>query len=390
MIRFLQDITGGATSITAAVVAVMAVGGTALISDHVWLVDQRDVLKSAADAAALAATLERNRLPDGLSDRKLNKKLQATAKRYVTLNLAHLPKDRYKRAVKTLTVKVFPDRHQDTVGVTAEADLGGSLFASRLPLLAGYTDPSNTRIESGVERVREPVDLVLALDTSISMKLDLKGRQTQDPDRSRLEIVRRAALQVVDIFDGSAHIRVIPWSNVVNAKRAEWPAKYAPEIKNHRRYPPVLPLSDDSQAVRAAINSLAAVGVSTMSALGIAGGVHHLQAGTSDMQAIVLLTDGVDNQCPDHWPRTCSYFQIRDNRADECARAKEAGIRIFVVAAMAPRRVSSDLADQLRACSSEADDPDGTYTFLNNADAESLEAAFINIAGQLQPMRKVY
>ena len=390
MIRFLQDVTGGATSITAAMVAVMAVGGTALISDHLWLVDQRDLLKSAADAAALAATLERNRLPDGLSDRKRDKALRATAKRYVKLNLAHLPKDRYERAVETLTVKVFPNRNQDTVGVTAEADLGGTLFASRLPLFGDYTDPSKTKVEAGVERVREPVDLVLAIDTSNSMKRNLEGRPTRNVNRSRMEIVRRAALQVVDIFDGSAHIGVIPWSNVVNAKPAEWPAKYAPEINNHRRYPPVLPLTDDPQAARAAINSLAAVGVSTMSALGIAGGAHQLQAGTSDMQAIVLLTDGVDNQCHRNYPRTCSAFRVVEIRAEECTRAKDAGIRIFVVAAMAPRHVSSDLADQLRACSSEADDADGTYTFLNNADAESLEAAFINIAGQLQPMRKIY
>ncbi len=368
----------------------MAVGGTALISDHVWLVDQRDVLKSAADAATVAATLERNRLPDGLSDRKVNKKLRATAERYVKLNLAHLPKDRYERAVETLTVKVFPDRHQDTVGVTAEADLGGALIVSRLPLFAGYTDPEAIKVEAGVERVREPVDLVLAIDTSTSMKRNLKGNPTRNPDRSRLKIVRRAALQVVDIFDGSAYIGVIPWSDHVNAKRAQWPAKYAPEINNHPRWPPVLPLTDNPQAAREAINSLDAVGTATISALGIAGGAHHLRAGTSDMQAIVLLTDGQDNQCPDHWPRSCSAFVVVDIRADECTRAKEAGIRIFVVAAMAPRQVSSDLADQLRACSSEADDPNGTYVFLNNADAESLEAAFISIAGQLQPMRKIY
>ena len=390
MIRFLRDVTGGATSITAAMVAVMAVGGTALISDHIWLVDQRDVLKSAADAAAVAATLERNRLPDGLSDRKLNKALRATAKRYVKLNLAHLPKDRYERAVETLTVKVFPNRHQDTVGVTAEADLGGTLFASRLPLFAGFTDPEAIKVEAGVERVREPADLVLAIDMSNSMKRDLKGRPTRNADRSRLEIVRRAALQVVDILGGSAHIGVIPWSNHVNAERAQWPAKYAPEIDNHPRYPPALPLTDNPQAARAAINSVNAVGTGTMSVLGIAGGVHHLRAGRSDMQAIVLLTDGQDNECPDHWPRRCSAFEVVDIRADECTRAKEAGIRIFVVAAMAPRQVSSDLADQLRACSSEDDDPNGTYVFLNNADAESLEAAFINIAGQLQPMRKIY
>ena len=390
MIRFLQDVSGGATSITAAMLAVMAVGGTALISDHVWLVDQRDVLKSAADAAAAAATLERNRLPDGLSDRKLNRKLRATAKRYVKLNLAHLPKDRYERALETLVVNVFPNRHQDTVGVTAEADLGGTLLASRLPLFADSVDPSKMSVQAGVERVREPVDLVLAIDTSTSMKLKLNGRPTRNADRSRLEIVRRAALQVVDIFDGSAHIGVIPWSNVVNVQRAQWPAMFAHDINNHARYPRVLPLTDNAQAARSAINGLDAVGNGTKSVLGIAGGVHHLRAGTSDMQAIVLLTDGMDNECPRNWPRSCSAPEVVRIRAAECTRAKEAGIRVFVVAAMAPRQVSGELADQLRACSSEADDPEGTYTFLNNANAESLEAAFLNIAGQLQPMRKIY
>lgn len=94
--------------------------------------------------------------------------------------------------------------------------MAGTLFASRLSLFAGYTDPSKMRVEAGFERVREPVDLVLAID----MKLKLDGRRARNPDQSRLETVRRAALQVVDIFDGSAHIGVIPWSNVVNAARA--------------------------------------------------------------------------------------------------------------------------------------------------------------------------
>ena len=211
MIRFLQDVTGGATSITAAVVTVMAVGGTALISDHVWLVDQRDVLKSAADAAAAAATLERNRLPDDLSDRRLNQELLPLAERYVRLNLAHLPEDRYERAVETLIVNVFPNRHQGTVGVTAEADLGGTLFASHLPLFVGYADPEAIKVKAGVERGKEPVDLVLAIDTSGSMIRNLQGGLGGHGSPSRLEIVQRAARQIVDIFDGSGHIGVVPW-----------------------------------------------------------------------------------------------------------------------------------------------------------------------------------
>ena len=223
MIRFLRDVKGGATSITAAMLAVMAVGGTALISDHVWLVDQRDVLKSAADAAAAAATLEINRLPDDLSDRRLNQELLPLAERYVRLNLAHLPEDRYERAVETLIVNVFPDRHQGTVGVTAEADLGGALFASHLPLLVGYTDPEAIKVKAGVERGKEPVDLVLAIDISRSMTRNLQGGRAGHGNPSRLEIVQRAALQIVDIFDGSAHIGVVPWSELVYATTAQWP-----------------------------------------------------------------------------------------------------------------------------------------------------------------------
>ena len=59
--RFLHETRAGATAIAAVAVTVMTVGASALIIDHVWLVDQRDVLKSAADAAAVAATLEMER-----------------------------------------------------------------------------------------------------------------------------------------------------------------------------------------------------------------------------------------------------------------------------------------------------------------------------------------
>ena len=56
--RFLHDTRAGATALVAAVVTVMSVGATALIADHAWLVDQRDVLKTATDAGSVATTLE--------------------------------------------------------------------------------------------------------------------------------------------------------------------------------------------------------------------------------------------------------------------------------------------------------------------------------------------
>ena len=59
--RFLRNTRAGATAIAAAAATIMAVGGAALITDHVWLVDQRDVLKSAAPAASVATTHEMSR-----------------------------------------------------------------------------------------------------------------------------------------------------------------------------------------------------------------------------------------------------------------------------------------------------------------------------------------
>ena len=121
--RFLRDASGGATAIVAGAVTVMAVGASALIVDHNWLVDQRDVLKSASDAAAVAATIELKRLPPETTDETVQTTLQQIAQTYVSLNLTYLPEERLTRAKETLTVEVTPDRAQSTVDVASSADL---------------------------------------------------------------------------------------------------------------------------------------------------------------------------------------------------------------------------------------------------------------------------
>ena len=96
--RFVRDTRAGATAIAAAAVTVMTVGGAALMSDHVWLVAQRDVLKTAADAAGLAATLEMTRLAgETRTDAELKAALRVVAERYILLNLEHLPAGRSPR-----------------------------------------------------------------------------------------------------------------------------------------------------------------------------------------------------------------------------------------------------------------------------------------------------
>ena len=106
-------------------------------------------------------------------------------------------------------------------------------------------------------------------------------------------------------------------------------------------------------------------------------------------KAIVLLTDGEDNPCGLQDPG-CETNDVARVREVACAAAKEAGTEIFVVAAMLPDNIPGDLGASLRACSSEADNPDGSYVFLNNADAAALEAAFSDIAHQLATIRRIY
>ena len=50
--RFLGETRAAATGIAAVRLTGMTIGGAALVSDHAWIVDQRDVLKAAADAEA--------------------------------------------------------------------------------------------------------------------------------------------------------------------------------------------------------------------------------------------------------------------------------------------------------------------------------------------------
>ena len=106
----------------AVAVTVMTVGATALVTDQAWLVDQRDVLKTATDAAAVATTLELFRqldLQPGISDADLAAILEPIARRYILLNLVHLEADRYARAEQSLVVQVTPNGIQRAVAESA-------------------------------------------------------------------------------------------------------------------------------------------------------------------------------------------------------------------------------------------------------------------------------
>ena len=106
-------------------------------------------------------------------------------------------------------------------------------------------------------------------------------------------------------------------------------------------------------------------------------------------KAIVLLTDGEDTHCG-LTNATCADSVLGYSRADACTAVKAAGTEIFVIAAMHPDKVSDTLGDSLRECSSESDQSDVVYAFLNHSTPEELEATFATIANQLRVVRRVY
>ena len=536
--RFLRDARGGATSIMATMVAVMTIAAAALIVDHNWLVDQRDTMKNAADAAAVAATMEMKR--PGVQDKsasELAAHLKEVAETYVKLNLSHLSGERLQKAQSSLTVTATPDDDGNAVRVTASADLGGTLFSRHLPIMGNYTGPSSVGTVAMVEGASNPIEVVLAIDISTSMGATLDKRPAKaDGSDSRMAIVKRAATALVDILGPNAENRVavglVPWQaqvrldentreqwenedwavypssrrygatyicspigscksqeddqdllpenewddlnetwhgcvdeQRVESGHAELPAEAAllslPTPQNpfaqgiysstygfayeclqpplptdllyHDCYStpgtgsstkiygpyaaqrfcpaaasPIFPLNPVASDVKDAIGNLKAVGLATYSALGVLWGQRLLTPGwkqvwgddvhpvdpaseesTGARKAIVLLTDGEDNQCGPGDP-SCTHNKVGIKRKTACDMAKKAGIEVFVIAAMHPDQVSGTLGDSLRACSSEADDSDGKYVFLNNADAESLETAFADIANQLKVFRRVY
>ena len=247
--RFLRDASGGATAIVAGAVTIMVVGASALLVDHTWLVDQRDVLKSASDAAAVAATIELKRLPPGTDDAAVQETLTQVAKNYVTLNLAYLPQARLTRAKETLAVAVTPNRTASTVDVAASADLGGTLFARHLPLAGSATGPATTAVAARVESLTVPIEVVLAIDVSTSMERTLSGgtawwdAQSNVGSPSRMTIVKRAASQLVAVLDPRAGNRVaigvVPWQINVRlgeTARQDWVTEGWAEYPGSRHY----------------------------------------------------------------------------------------------------------------------------------------------------------
>ena len=226
---FLRSTRAGATAFAAAAVTVMSVGAAALIIDHLWLVDQRDTLKGAANSASIAATLEMNRMLEAdstLTDAALKTDLEGVAQRYIELNLTHLPDARLTRAKDTLVVTLTVNRAESRVEVGAEADLGGTVFSRALPLLGNYAGPATTSATATVECAGSAVEVALALDVTASMHSPIDSNLPARGDNRRLNAVIKAAKGLVQELratcDGrSVAVGIVPWDKTVRVPRKD-------------------------------------------------------------------------------------------------------------------------------------------------------------------------
>ena len=236
MRRFVSDARAGATAIAAVAVTVMTVGGAALIGDHAWLLDQRDVLKAAADAAGIAATLEMTRLAGQThTDEELEAKLSPVAKRYILLNLEHLSPERYEAAKTSLNeplgLELDIDRDTNTVAVTARADLGGTLISRHLALADNYKGPERVVAKTGTECSGGIIEVVLALDVTASMNAAIDNRYPKTADNQRMPVAIEAAKTLVEELhsgcdDTDVVIGVVPWDKTVRLPSpAQWQSR---------------------------------------------------------------------------------------------------------------------------------------------------------------------
>ena len=213
VVRFVRCRRAAATAIGAAIVTLMSLGGFALTSDHTHLVYQRDVLKAATDAASLAASRHwRQTLGHLTDDDDIKDALKPIAMRYIRANIPENRRDTALQVTLTLHHGV------GMVDVSATADLGGIIFANWMLGDDAAGASKLTRVETRTERLEAGssiIEVALAIDSTTSMDRTISGSSTSGDEDSRLTIVKRAAVDLVDILasvDGdSVAIGVVPW-----------------------------------------------------------------------------------------------------------------------------------------------------------------------------------
>ena len=366
--QFLRDTRAGATALTAVAVTLMTIMGASLTTDHLWLVNKRDILKTASDAATIATTLKLRNVPLSVDDATVKTTLQEIADRYVWLNLQGNLNDADLKAVDVTTTLEI-NRTSGLVNVTVDAPIGASLLSK----IVGYYGPDSIRVASGADAGTGPVWAILALDVSRSMSGGLDGMNVDTEDDSRMGIVKAAAKDFVAtvLAEDPDTTRARPQ---VSIGVVPWSASAA--------YGTLEPTTTQATIDRV-LDGLSAVGSATASSRGVKKGRELLKAAPDGTKAvIILLTDGQDNLNV-NGGRCESRAVCPKWRAAECTGAKTDGITVFTIGAM--KNTEGNFAQQLISCASSE-----THAFINTKDVQAMYDTFDQIAGHLRPVRRTY
>ncbi len=349
-------------SIAAVLLSVMTVFGVALASEHLWFVHSRNLLRAAADAAAVAANLELGKLPRDLTDEDVDARVLAVATRYARANLD--PDIDFDALVEV-------DRANDTV-VVEITSASFSLLLSKFH----SADSTGTTVRSGTDAGRGPgLTIILALDVSNSMRkaVNTNSRPANDRD-SRINSVRRAALDFVNVVASGDQVSVgfVPWHLEV-CRSGKPCGQIQPSV--------VLP-TDDPEPVKRALRNMRPYGGGTSSALGLEESRTLLEGLDADhRRVIILLTDGEDNVHPQggFCPGGCV-----EPRREQCTLAKDDDIEIFTVSGVGPNYLTASLKTELLDCASSPD-----HAFLTNPTSDDIEAAFSEIGRKIHSVRRI-
>ena len=358
-------------ALTSVVLTLMMFFAGGLITEHNRFVDNRDTLKAASDAAVVAATQHLHRLPTSTSDSDVEAALEDTARRYAFLVVEGNSPDPVAPSDVDITLRL--NRAAGVVGVDVATNMRGVLYKQ----LVSAQGERKMAVRSGAEQEVTPAMLVLALDASQSMHNTIGVRE-------RVDVVRDAAKTMVDALVTGPHVSVgvVPWSDwVCNDPHCDWGWG-------------ILAPTNDVAVIQQMLDDFEPRGGLTFSPVALTESTALLENAPTDVRrGLVLLTDGDDTVCREWtwaWNRpsddSCTDQMRTSLRETACDAAKEAGITIWVVAAMPADRVGSRLERELRDCASEGEQ----HVFVENLDDRDLEEAFESIAAQVKELRRTY
>jgi len=203
----------------------MSFTGLAMVSDHVVVLHQRNILLGAVESANIAATQRLGELPSELTRDEVLQDLTPLVTRYI---LANLSEEMRQSAEGSLELHITPDRSAGIVDIEAKADLGGAIVGRYL--WGKLVD--RTTASSVTQRMVVPVDVVLAIDVTGSMNYSIyQGAGSSFPEEHRrISVVRNAAQVLVhalydqQVESGHVAVGLVPFNTTVNvgAERQDW------------------------------------------------------------------------------------------------------------------------------------------------------------------------